>query len=98
MTCEEKDLMSGTELRNSFESGAASVGIKIYEDIVEHDGQRIDVISVFSNQRQAHGQIKLFGGTPTEQLRGKPDAVATLDLDFAAVQRCDDTTVAALGH
>ena len=87
-----------TQFRNGFESGAASRRIKIYEDVVEHDGQRIDVISVFTNKRQTHGQVKLFGSTATEEFRREPDAIPAFHLDFTAVQRRDNTSVATLGH
>jgi len=54
MAGEEQNLMRGAKVSDSFEGSAAAAGIEVDEDIIEDDRQRIDMIGVFANKREAH--------------------------------------------
>src|SRR5436190_23859875 len=98
MAGEEQDLVGAAELPERQETGAAAAGIEVDEDVVENHGQRIHVVRIFPDQCQPHGKIELLGGAPAQDLRRETDAAGTLDLDFTAIERCDNTGIAALSH
>ena len=90
--------MCGTQGAESFEAGTAAIGIEVHKDVVEYDGQWVDVIRIFANKSQPHRKIKLLSSTAAQQLRRKPNAIGAFDLDLSTIERGNDAYVPAFGH
>src|SRR5215469_114369 len=90
--------MRGAKATDCFEAGSTSFGIEIHEDIIKNNRQRVDVVRVFPDQGETHRKVQLLCCSAAEELRRKPDAVGTFDLDVSSVERGDNANVPALRH
>ena len=90
--------MSLRQFPDRLKCGSCSLGIEIDKNIVEDDGQRIDMSGIVAQKGEAHRQVELLGGSPAQQLRQEPDAVAALHLKVRAVERRDNASVPVFAH